>query len=70
MAAPMSSDLTPREREVLNLIAEGESYKGVGNALVITQKTVESHLAVIRHKLGARNSAHAVALAARAGVLP
>jgi serine/threonine-protein kinase len=45
-------DLTEREREVLSLIAEGRSNQGVGAALFLSPKTVESHIRQIFMKLG------------------
>jgi DNA-binding NarL/FixJ family response regulator len=46
------ADLTDREREVLSLIAEGRSNQGVGAALFLSPKTVESHIRQIFMKLG------------------
>ena len=44
--------LTPREREVLSLMAEGRSNVGVAERLYVTEKTVETHVASILGKLG------------------
>jgi DNA-binding NarL/FixJ family response regulator len=44
--------LTPREREVLSLMAEGRSNAGIATALVITPGVVEKHVAAIFGKLG------------------
>ena len=44
--------LTPREREVLSLMAEGRSNVGVAERLYVTEKTVETHVANILGKLG------------------
>jgi DNA-binding NarL/FixJ family response regulator len=44
--------LTPREREVLALMAEGRSNSGISDALVITEGVVEKHVASIFAKLG------------------
>jgi DNA-binding NarL/FixJ family response regulator len=44
--------LTPREREVLSLMAEGRSNLGIAERLVVTEKTVETHVASILGKLG------------------
>jgi len=46
------ADLTEREREVLALMAEGRSNRAVARALVLTEKTVETHIASIFAKLG------------------
>jgi DNA-binding NarL/FixJ family response regulator len=48
---PLSS-LTPREREVLSLVAEGRSNKGIGEQLVITQRAVQKHVSSVFDKLG------------------
>jgi DNA-binding NarL/FixJ family response regulator len=46
------SDLTPREREVLRLMAEGRSNGGIARQLVVTEATVEKHVHNILAKLG------------------
>ena len=45
------SDLTPREREVLELMAEGRSNQGIAERLVITERAVEKHVTSIFGKL-------------------
>lgn len=45
-------DLTPREREILGLMAEGRSNQGIAERLVLELKTVESHVGQIFSKLG------------------
>src|SRR4051794_24052925 len=47
-------DLTPREREVLTLMAEGRSNQGIADELVVTHATVERHITSIFSKLGLR----------------
>ena len=49
--------LTPREREVLQLITNGQSNKQAGRELGISPRTIEVHRARIMEKLGARNTA-------------
>jgi DNA-binding NarL/FixJ family response regulator len=49
-ASPLD-DLSPREREVLALMAEGRSNAGIAEALVLTVSAVEKHVASIFHKL-------------------
>jgi DNA-binding NarL/FixJ family response regulator len=44
--------LTPREREVLELMAEGRSNQGIAERLVITERAVEKHVTSILDKLG------------------
>lgn len=51
------SQLTSREREVLQLIADGQSNKETGRMLGISPRTVEMHRARVMEKLGARNAA-------------
>lgn len=46
------SKLTPREREVLELIAEGRSNQGIAERLVVTERAVEKHVTSIFGKLG------------------
>ncbi|MDQ3162427.1 MAG: response regulator transcription factor [Actinomycetota bacterium] len=45
------SELTPREREVLELMAEGRSNKGIAERLVVTERAVEKHVGSILMKL-------------------
>jgi DNA-binding NarL/FixJ family response regulator len=49
--------LTPREREVLELVAEGRSNKGIGERLVITERAVQKHVTSIFMKLDLPQSA-------------
>src|SRR5207247_1944099 len=58
-----SGQLSPRELEVLKLIAEGLSNKEIGRALSITERTAKFHVGSIFVKLGADNRAQAVSLA-------
>jgi FixJ family two-component response regulator len=51
------SHLTPRERQVLQLICDGRSNKEAGKALRISPRTIEVHRAKIMMKLGAKNTA-------------
>ncbi|MCC2636461.1 MAG: transcriptional regulator NarL [Moraxellaceae bacterium] len=54
--APQSIvDLTPREKDVLRMIAEGNSNKMVGNKLGISEGTVKTHVKSLLHKIGARS---------------
>ena len=61
--------LTDREREVLQLIAEGHSNQSIAEQLVISVKTVEAHKAHIMSKLGARNRTDLIRYAIRRGLI-
>jgi DNA-binding CsgD family transcriptional regulator len=56
-----SDELTPREREVLQMIAVGATNNAIAQALVITEGTVKSHVKHILRKLGAANRSQAIA---------
>jgi two-component system NarL family response regulator len=58
-------DLSPREREVLRLIAQGLSNKEIGAALSLSPHTIKAHLRSILDKLQLRNRAEVAAWAAR-----
>lgn len=60
---------TPREIEILQLVAEGCSTGTIASALFISPETVKSHVANAMARLGASSRAHAVALAYRRGLL-
>jgi DNA-binding NarL/FixJ family response regulator len=61
--------LTPREREVLALLAEGERDVDIARALVISVRTVRSHLDRIREKTGRRRRSELTRLAIGEGLL-
>jgi PAS domain S-box-containing protein len=61
--------LSPREREVLALVAKGQSNKRVAQTLNVTQETVKSHLKRAFHKLESKTRAEAVARATELGFL-
>jgi DNA-binding NarL/FixJ family response regulator len=54
--------LSPREIEVLQLVAEGLTDRQIGERLSISAKTVSEHVDNVRYKLGAANRASAVYL--------
>jgi DNA-binding CsgD family transcriptional regulator/tetratricopeptide (TPR) repeat protein len=62
-------ELTPREIEVLRLVAQGLSDADIAERLVLSQHTVHRHVANVRAKLRLPSRAAAVAYAARAGLL-
>ncbi|HEY7795728.1 MAG TPA: response regulator transcription factor [Gaiellaceae bacterium] len=61
--------LTPRELEILKLIAEAHSTKAMAEQLVISPKTVERHRANILHKLGMRDRVELTRYAIRRGLV-
>lgn len=61
--------LTPREDEVLKLIAEGRSTKEIARILSISTKTVEKHRASILARLGMRDRTELTRYAIRAGLV-
>lgn len=63
------TSLTPRELEVLQLVAAGSSNRQIGQDLMLSEATVKSHLVHIYDKLGVRSRTSAVAAAREQGVL-
>jgi DNA-binding CsgD family transcriptional regulator len=64
-----SDALTPREQEILGLVAEGRSNGEIGRQLFISTKTVSVHVSNILAKLGAAGRTEAAAIARRRGLL-
>lgn len=62
------SHLTPREKEIIVLLARGYSAKQIGRTLGISHRTAEIHRARIMEKLGVQSLAELVALAVRLGI--
>jgi DNA-binding NarL/FixJ family response regulator len=62
-------ELSPREREVLQLIGEGHTNRGIAERLFISVKTVEAHKEHIIQKVGARGSAELILYAIRKGLV-
>lgn len=62
--------LSPREKEILQLIAEAHTSAEIAALLVISEKTVERHRAALMEKLGTHNLAGLVRLAVRYGLVP
>lgn len=61
--------VTPREREVLSLLAEGLTMQQIGRRLSISPRTVETHVAKLYRKLSARSRVQAVARAVSLGLI-
>jgi DNA-binding CsgD family transcriptional regulator len=64
-----AGQLTRRQAEVLGLVADGHTRQEIADRLGISYDTVKRHVENILARMDARNSAHAVALARRAGVV-
>jgi NarL family two-component system response regulator LiaR len=68
-AGPATEPLTPREREVLRLVVEGYANKQIARRLLITEKTVKTHVSSILQKLGVADRTAAAVLAIRQGLV-
>jgi DNA-binding NarL/FixJ family response regulator len=67
---PLIEPLTPRETEVLMLVADGLSNRATAQRLGVSDETVKFHLTSIFGKLGASNRTDAVRQALRRGLVP
>ena len=68
--SPDHDKLSPREVEVLTLVAQGSANKEIAHTLRLSEATVKSHLLHIFEKLGAADRTHAVTIAVRRGIIP
>jgi DNA-binding NarL/FixJ family response regulator len=68
-AADAGPDLSPRQRDVLWLLAEGKSNKVIARALGMAENTVRNHVAALLDRLGVANRHEAAAAALRLGLL-
>lgn len=69
LAEPPRANLTPREKEILQLVFEGLANRDIAERLAIGEGTVRIHVSNILHKLGVKRRTEAVALALRRGIL-
>jgi DNA-binding CsgD family transcriptional regulator len=61
--------LSPRDAQILRLLADGATSEGIGAALKISKRTVDVYRCRLQAKLGALTTAHAVSLAYQKGLL-
>jgi DNA-binding NarL/FixJ family response regulator len=66
---PTGPQLSPREREVLNLLADGLGVAEISKKLYISQSTTKTHVGKLYEKLGAANRAQALMTALRLGLI-
>jgi DNA-binding NarL/FixJ family response regulator len=64
-----TKQITPREREILTMLARGLSNVAIGKRLYISDTTVKFHVTNLMHKLGARRRAEAVYAASKLGLI-
>jgi len=67
--SPTGPQLSPREREVLNLLADGLGVAQISRQLFISESTTKTHISKLYDKLGAGNRAQALMTALRLGLL-
>jgi DNA-binding NarL/FixJ family response regulator len=67
--APSGPALSPREKEVLRLLADGLAVSGIAKTLFISESTTKTHISKVYEKLGAGNRAQALMTALRMGLI-
>ncbi|HEX8918026.1 MAG TPA: response regulator transcription factor [Chloroflexota bacterium] len=71
--SPVSEDMNPlteREREILQLVAEGQTNREIADLLTVSIKTVQTHRANLMEKLGAHDRTDLVKFAIKLGLIP
>lgn len=61
--------LSPREREILPLVAEGKDNREIGKVLFISEKTAKNYVTSIRKKLGLKNRTQIALFALKEGII-
>ena len=64
-----AGDLSPRQIQILTLVAQGQTYREVGETIGIAERTVKYHMAQILERLHLQNRAQVIAYAARTGLV-
>jgi DNA-binding NarL/FixJ family response regulator len=67
--SPTGPQLSPRESEVLELLADGLGVAAIARQLFVSESTAKTHISKIYEKLGAANRAQAISIAMRSGLL-
>ena len=67
--SPTGPQLSPRESEVLGLLADGHGVAAIARQLFVSESTAKTHISKIYEKLGAANRAQAISIAMRSGLL-
>lgn len=66
---PNHGHLTPREQEILRMVADGKTTREIGDLLHLSEKTVEKHRASIMHRLGMHSLSQLIKYAIRKGLI-
>lgn len=61
--------VTPREKEILHLVAEGQLFKSIAHSLGLSVKTIDKHMDNVRTRNNAKTTTHAVVMAIKAGLV-
>jgi len=68
LTSPVDEDLTPREQQILSLLAEGLDNTAIAERLTVTKRTVQNHISNIYGKLGVSSRTEAMLFAIRGGL--
>jgi DNA-binding NarL/FixJ family response regulator len=67
-SSPSAPSLTPRESQVLGLIAKGQTNRQISRALGVSEKTVKTHVTNLLRRIGAADRTQAALWAVRHGI--